>query len=228
MFFADRIRSIQPTDRVLEVGPGSNPHPRADVLLEREFDPAEAAAQRGHTPTVELKKETVYFDGGKFPFPDRAFDYVICSHVLEHVADVLQFVAELSRVAPRGYLEFPTIYYEYLHNFRVHRNFLHFENGELRWMCKSKTPLDTFLPVQKFFQNALAAGFDELIVSLRECFAEGFEWNGKITAREVDDIGSLCPVNDGFVFPENPFKRQTTGAEMLRELARRAKDHFTK
>ncbi|MGB8353003.1 MAG: methyltransferase domain-containing protein, partial [Chthoniobacteraceae bacterium] len=185
MFFADRIRSIQKSDRVLEVGPGSSPHPRSDVLLERNFDTSEAAAQRGYTGAPDLKKQVVFYEGGRFPFEDGEFDYVICSHVLEHVDDAPAFVSELSRVAPRGYLEFPTIYYEYIYNFRVHQNFLHFDGNAIRWMSKGSTALPAFLPVQKFLYNSLLAGFDELIVSLPDCFFEGFEWNETIPMVEV-------------------------------------------
>ena len=43
MFFPDKIKRIRKTDRVLEIGPGGSPHPRADVLLELRFDdPREA------------------------------------------------------------------------------------------------------------------------------------------------------------------------------------------
>lgn len=229
MFFADRIRSIQPSDRVLEVGPGGTPHPRSDVLLERDFDVAEAAAQRGHAPATDLKKAVVRFDGRRFPFEDGAFDYVICSHVLEHVDDVPAFVSELCRVASRGYLEFPTVYYEYLHNFRVHQNLLHFDGREIRWMRKSQTPLAAFQPVQRFFYNALCAGFDELIVSLKDCFFEGFEWERPLSAREASGIESLCAVTDDFVFPPNPFKPPVaSGKELVKEVARRAKRRFWK
>jgi len=229
MFFADRIRSIQQSDRVLEVGPGSSPHPRSDVLLERNFDSAEAAAQRGYTDATDLKKRVVFFDGGRFPFDDREFDYVICSHVLEHVDDVPGFVSELSRVAQRGYLEFPTVYYEYLYNFRVHQNFLHFDGKSIRWMNKGGTALDTFSPVQIFFRNALGAGFDELIASLPCCFFEGFEWNNTISVVEVSNIGELCPMDNAFVFPPNPLKPPPVpGKELVKELARRIKRRFAK
>lgn len=224
MFFPNRIRSIRPGDRVLEVGPGGTPHPRANVLLERVFDDREAAAQRGHAPPLASSQEVVFYEGGRFPFDDRAFDYVICSHVLEHVENVPAFVAELTRVAPRGYLEFPTVFYEYLYNFRVHRNLLHFADGELRWMRKARLPFTEFLPVQTFFYNSLCAGYDEIVVSLKEQMFEGFEWSEKIVARETPDVAALCPVDKTFAFPANPLKpAPTPSRELIRELLRRTK-----
>ena len=40
---------------------------------------------------------------GQFlPFSDKAFDYVICSHVLEHVEDPDLLISELMRVSNTG------------------------------------------------------------------------------------------------------------------------------
>ena len=44
----------------------------------------------------------------KLPFKDKEFDYVILSHVLEHVPNLLEFVSELERIAKAGYIELPT------------------------------------------------------------------------------------------------------------------------
>lgn len=118
MFFPERIRSIRNTDRVLEIGPGGTPHFRADVFLEVRYDdPNVALRQRGNTPPLRTIKPVVFYDGIRFPFRDEAFDYVICSHVLEHIEDVSIFLEEVQRVARRGYLEFPTIYYEFIYNY---------------------------------------------------------------------------------------------------------------
>ena len=43
------------------------------------------------------------------PFKDNEFDFVIASHVLEHVKDVKLFIKELERVSLGGYIELPTI-----------------------------------------------------------------------------------------------------------------------
>ncbi len=44
----------------------------------------------------------------KLPFKDKEFDFVIASHVIEHVEDISYFLNELSRVGKRGYIEVPT------------------------------------------------------------------------------------------------------------------------
>ena len=45
----------------------------------------------------------------KLPFKDNEFDFVIASHVLEHVEDPAYFLNELERVSSKGgYIEVPT------------------------------------------------------------------------------------------------------------------------
>lgn len=177
MFFPEKITAIKDGDYVLEIGPGSNPHPRSDVLLERVFESViDASAQRGNTPPLKTDKKLVFYKGERFPFNDKEFDYVICSHVLEHVDNVDFFMSELFRIASRGYLEYPTVYYEYLYNFNVHLNFLKFHNGKLLYLNKSQTNFGDFLPVQKFFYKSLECGHSKLVEDLQQYMFEGFEW----------------------------------------------------
>ena len=218
MFFPERITQIAAGDRVLEVGPGSDPHPRSDVLLEKVFDTEdEKAAQRGHTPDLPVGKNVVTYAGGRFPFEDHAFDYVICSHVLEHVEDVPHFISELTRVARRGYLEYPTVYYDYIYNFRVHRNFLHHHGGVLRWMGKADSPLAEFLPVQKFFYESLVAGHDEIIKALKQQFFEGFEWAGSLPVARACDLSEVCLRPEAYAFSDAAARRTAPAAAGIRQ-----------
>ena len=54
-------------------------------------------------------KKFVKLDDNILPFKDNEFDFVIASHVLEHVKDVKLFIKELERVSIGGYIELPTI-----------------------------------------------------------------------------------------------------------------------
>lgn len=194
MFFPDRITGIAAHHRVLDVGPGAHPHPRADVLLEMTFDdPAEYAAQFGHGEPLRTTKPVVHYDGRTFPFRDREFDYVICSHVLEHVPDPAAFLSEVFRVAGRGYIEYPLVTYEYLYNFRVHLNLLRFADGRLLFMRKSDTALDTFAPVQALLRAAQTAGHTHLVDALPERFMQGFQWEAPFAIEETRDLALLCP-----------------------------------
>ena len=53
-------------------------------------------------------KNFIRLDGKSLPFKDKEFDFVITSHVLEHVKNVNLFISELERVSERGYIELPT------------------------------------------------------------------------------------------------------------------------
>ena len=48
----------------------------------------------------------------KLPFKDKEFDYVILSHVLEHVPNLIEFKEELTRIGKSGYIELPTKFYD--------------------------------------------------------------------------------------------------------------------
>ena len=192
MFYPELIQGIRETDRVLEVGPGANPHPRSDVLLEKRFQSdGEARRQRGNTEETVIKAKLVLYEGERFPFSDGEFDYVICSHVLEHVECIETFAEELFRVAKKGYVEYPTLYYEYLYNFSVHRNLLKSKNQVLYYLKKTLTPLSVFEPVQKFFYRTLERGNTQFVDSLKEIMFEGFEWRGRFEIRSAETLCDL-------------------------------------
>jgi len=192
MFFPERLVSIKPSDRVLEIGPGSLPHPRADIFLEKRYDdPDRALGQRGYAAPLQLDKPVVYYDGENFPFVDAEFDYVICSHVLEHIEDIPAFISELQRIAPKGYIEFPTIYYDFIYNIPEHVTFLFFKNNLIWYMAKVEIGLNRFLPVYTFFHETLGAGYDSLILDLKIYFFQGFEWFGKIECQKADSLDDL-------------------------------------
>lgn len=191
MFFPERIRQIGQNDRVLEIGPGGTPHHRSDIFLEHRFSDKEAKEQRGHTPKIKLKKPVVFYNGGKFPFNDKEFDYIICSHVIEHVADIEGFCAEMFRVGNRGYVEFPTIYYEYLYNIPAHLQFVSFQSGEIRYMDKKTSGLNAFQPVQSLFYRTLELGYSEIIDSNKSILFHGIEWTQPFPVRRVSDLNDL-------------------------------------
>ena len=192
MFFPERVRTIKPSDRVLEVGPGGVPHPRADIFLEKIFDdPEQAKGQRGGAPKLKTRKKVVHYDGRRFPFEDGAFDYVICSHVLEHVDDVDQFVGELMRVGKAGYLEFPTIYWDYLYGIAEHTMFLFKAGSTIRWMPQAETGLDGWQSVRVLFNESRTKGYTRLITTLKTYLFQGFEWQGQITTQRVRSINDL-------------------------------------
>lgn len=177
---------------MLEIGPGATPHSRSDIFLEKRFDTEEELiAQSGHVGLLNTNKKIVFYDGGVFPFKDKEFDYIICSHVLEHVDDIEFFLNELIRVGKKGYLEFPTIYYEYLYNFPEHLNFLLYEERIIKWYSKEKSSLSDFEGIQAFYRETLKRGFNNLIKENESIFVQGFEWFGTIEFAKASKIEDL-------------------------------------
>lgn len=101
---------------VLEVGSGGNPYARANVLL----DAFEVTRQRHWVP-LKADRPTVLGFVEHLPFRDKAFDFIIASHVLEHSADPAGFLGELQRVGRAGYIEVPDALMERLIPYSDHR-----------------------------------------------------------------------------------------------------------
>ena len=53
-------------------------------------------------------KQFIQIKEKKLPFNDKEFDFVIASHVIEHVEDLVFFIKELERISTRGYIELPS------------------------------------------------------------------------------------------------------------------------
>ena len=119
MFQSEEVLArIAPGDRVLDVGGWACPFNRADWIMDQQpYD------TRGYYATVGLPAsqggEREYFtrdtwverdicDREPWPFPDKFFDFSICSHTLEDIRDPLFVCSELIRVSKRGYIETPS------------------------------------------------------------------------------------------------------------------------
>lgn len=106
---------IKETDKVLDVGGGSKPFTRADVVTEAyPEDGAHRANEKVVGPIVECTADNM-------PFKDKEFDFVICRHVLEHVVDPEAACKELMRVGKKGFIECPSEYTAYLIDYPAHR-----------------------------------------------------------------------------------------------------------
>ena len=150
MSIAQRVRSFHrrriaiPADHtslVLDVGSGDKPHWRADVLLDR-FPGDEHGGQRSGTSRSRVDRPLFDADAADMPFADKVFDFVICSHVLEHVERPNAVVAELTRVAKAGYIEVPEAASAKIVDFPSHLWWVTFDDGVLVFTAKSAPYFD--------------------------------------------------------------------------------------
>ena len=87
-----------PNWKVLDIGCGYTAHERADVV----------ADTQNFENYYKDKKKFILIKEKKLPFKDKEFDFVIASHVIEHVEDFSFFINELERISSQGYIELPT------------------------------------------------------------------------------------------------------------------------
>ena len=83
--------------KILDIGCGYTANENADTLC----DVQDLQHKYPNKKFVKLESKNL-------PFADLEFDFVIASHVLEHVDDPEFFIKELERVSNKGYIEVPT------------------------------------------------------------------------------------------------------------------------
>lgn len=104
--------------KVLEIGPGSNPTYRADVVVDKFL---KNNPHRSGNIRIFPHQQFINAAAEALPFADKEFDYVICNHVLEHSDDPAQFIREITRVGKAGYIETPSLLGEWLFPDKSHR-----------------------------------------------------------------------------------------------------------
>lgn len=120
---------IQDGWRVLDVGSGHNPHPRANVLLDKHLQ--DNTERSGKPLKVDKEREFVEGDAESMPFKDKEFDYIIASHIAEHVDNPEKFCKELMRVGKIGYIETPSKFAEILFDEPYHKWYAYTNKGVL-------------------------------------------------------------------------------------------------
>lgn len=171
--------NIKPTDIVLEIGSGNNPNPRSDILCDRYLtDDGERAGEF----SIVIDRPMVIADGYHLPFGDKTFDYVICSHILEHMDDPKRFVDEVVRVGKRGYIEVPSALSERIFGWNFHHWYCSMESGTL--ILRKKTSGEQF---KGFFHRLIAETiwFRRFFEKYEDEMYVHYEWNGKANLKEI-------------------------------------------
>jgi len=168
----------------LDVGSGHRPHPRADILCDKYLlDNSE----RGGAAIVD--RPWVMGDVQSLPFRAGAFDYVITRHVLEHVENPAAFFREIMRVSAAGYIETPSLIWEYLHPSRRHHKWVLLKlNDTILMAPKPQELYDSVLGsvIEEMGMNSLEYGL--LVKAYKDLFYVRHEWSGAVRYQVYSSI----------------------------------------
>ena len=95
----DRLLDVGPGDRVLEVGSGRG-H-LTSRLAERGVDIVGIDANPNAAELAETDR-VIHMLAEELDFPDEEFDYIISVHAIEHIPNLREAAAEMSRVLKPG------------------------------------------------------------------------------------------------------------------------------
>ena len=148
---------------ILDIGCGYKAHKNATVIADiKDFS------------NFYKNKKFVQIKEKKLPFKDKEFDFVIASHVIEHVDDFEFFIKELERISSKGYIELPT---------RLGDNLV-FENrnDHIWWFCYDDTTNKLVASkknqlIDPFITVSMAKLFEE---TFRESLVIELAWEEKI------------------------------------------------
>ena len=139
--------------KILDIGCGYTANPYATHLADT-LDLSSFYKDKNFT----LLKDKI------LPFKDKEFDFIISSHVLEHVADPKFFISELERIGKEGYIEVPTRLEDNLvfENKSAHLWWVNFDDVDYSLLIqKKKQIIEPFLTVsssqflRKYFDDSL-------------------------------------------------------------------------
>ena len=139
--------------KILDIGCGYTAHKKASVICDVQ-----------DLSSFYKDKKFIKLDNDVLPFQDKEFDFVIASHVIEHVKDVNSFIKELERVSKKGYIELPTILEDNLvfENKNDHLWHMEFDDIENKLLVSKKIQyfepmitVSTIKEFSKYFRQSL-------------------------------------------------------------------------
>ena len=161
--FIEEILSSNTEWNILDIGCGYNANKFANVICD-------VQDLSNYYPN---KKFTKLIDK-KLPFNDKEFDFVIASHVMEHVEDVEFFIKELERTSKQGYIELPTMLEDNLvfENRKDHLWHMDFDDVDFKLLISKK--------IQYFEPILTVSSIKKLNEIFRKSFIIELYWENKI------------------------------------------------
>ncbi|MDA7443870.1 class I SAM-dependent methyltransferase [Candidatus Pelagibacter ubique] len=127
--YIDNLLQNNTTWNILDIGCGYNANKFAKVICDVQ-----------DLSNHYQDKKFIRLSENKLPFKDKEFDFVVASHVMEHVEDIDFFIKELERVSKKGYIELPTMFEDNLvfENKKDHLWHMDFDDVENKLLISKK------------------------------------------------------------------------------------------
>ena len=160
----NKILEDNPNWKILDVGCGYNANKRATMI-----------ADVKDLKNFYKDKNFIQIKEKRLPFKNNEFDFVISSHVIEHVEDLEFFVKELERISSKGYIELPSRLGDNLvfENLNDHVWWFKYDDIDNKLVASKKRQL-----IEPFITVSTSRNFYEKI--FRESFVIELIWDGKI------------------------------------------------
>ncbi len=164
------ILEKNPEWKILDIGCGYRAHPKASTIS----DVQDFSKFYKDKKFIKIKDKIL-------PFKDKEFDFVIASHVIEHVEDFEFFIKELERISSRGYIELPSRLADNLvfENKNDHIWWFKFDDIGNKIIASKKNQL-----IDPFINVSSSKIFEEIF---RESFVLELMWEDKINY-EIDNL----------------------------------------
>ena len=149
--------------KILDIGCGYRAHKSASVIADIQ-----------DLSNFYENKNFIQITEKKLPFKDKEFDFVIASHVIEHVDDFEFFIKELERISSKGYIELPSRLGDNLvfENKNDHIWWFYFDDTTNKLIVSKKNQL-----IDPFITVSTAKLFEEIF---RESLVIELAWEEKI------------------------------------------------
>ena len=167
--FLNNTLSKNPTWNIADIGCGYSANKYATVIADIQ-----------DLSNFYEGKNFIKIDEKKLPFDDKEFDFVIASHVIEHVEDFEFFIKELERISSRGYIELPSRLADNLvfENKNDHIWWFKYDDIGNKIIASKKNQL-----IDRFINVSTSKMFEEIF---RESFVLELMWEDKINY-EIDN-----------------------------------------
>ena len=184
--------------KVLDVGSGGYPFNFATHLADKYTEAT------SHRTEKVVKDDRPFFqvDIEDLPFKVNEYDFVFCSHVLEHLDCPGDAMRELMRIGSSGYIEIPTRMSDIIFNFTFLENH-HKWHGLIlnntviltEWSDseRKKYSHQMFNAIHSEYENEMQSFFDEN----RKIFFHSFVWEDSFDFIVIDKNGRIIDSTNG-------------------------------